>query len=92
MFLWAYLFRGAGAMTTIDAQRYQHVARAIAMLRMLRHRWSSLSELSTALGVSQRSVRRIIDVLRAHQVEIVSRPRARPGYAPVVEYHTAVEV
>lgn len=79
-------------MATDDARRYGHIGSALVLLRAIRVDWCSLYELSARLRLHQRSVRRLIDVLRAHDVPIEQRARDRAGLSPVAEYRTRVTI
>lgn len=75
---------------TDDARRYRHLASALALLRATREAWCTRPELAERLGLGDRSVRRLIDVLRANGVAIRQRQRRRPKLCPIMEFRSTL--
>jgi predicted ArsR family transcriptional regulator len=70
--------------------RYMSVANALAILRCCKRKPYTRAELARRLGLSELTVRRLIDALRAEQVPI--RARRRGGQSGPLEYSTRVTI
>lgn len=67
--------------------RYTHVTQALDLYRTIRRRSLTLDELSTEMGVSVATVRRLIEALVAGGAEIDAKRRKREGAGqPPYEY------
>jgi predicted ArsR family transcriptional regulator len=55
--------------------RYAVIPHAIAVVRQLRENWRTRYELAESLGLHERTIRRIVDALRAANVQIEQRAR-----------------
>lgn len=62
------------------------IAATLRLLRVLEIGWSTRDELAAALGLHERSIRRMIDALRLAEVPIVQRQRSASTRH---EYHVA---
>ena len=68
--------------------RYAGVALAVRLLALITRRAQSLAELAAALGVGQRTIRRLIDALRAGGIRI-DQARVPPETALRYRAHTS---
>ena len=65
-----------------EPDRYAAIGPVFQLLRALRQDWLTLDEMADLLDVHRRTIQRILDAVRAADIEIRSRRRA-DGVSPI---------